>query len=46
LPTVILAGGLISKLGSEKQKNSIIPEIISGNVRALLRMPNPKADSI
>ena len=32
LPTVILAGGLISKLGSEEQKNSIIPEIISGYI--------------
>ena len=33
MPSIILAGGLISKLGSADQKNSIIPEIISGDRR-------------
>jgi Acyl-CoA dehydrogenases len=43
LPTVILAGGLISKLGSEEQKNSIIPEIISGNIRCAFAYAEPQS---
>ena len=43
LPTVILAGGLISKLGSEEQKNSIIPEIISGKIRCAFAYAEPQS---
>ena len=43
LPTVILAGGLISKLGSEEQKNSIIPEIISGDIRCAFAYAEPQS---
>ena len=42
MSSIILAGGLISKLGSDNQKESIIPEIISGNNVMFLRMPNHK----
>ena len=42
LPSVILAGGLISKLGTETQKNEIIPEIISGHRRlSLIHISEP-----
>jgi len=33
LPSIILAGGLITNLGSEKQINEIVPKIISGDER-------------
>ena len=43
LPSVILAGGLISKLGTETQKNEIIPEIISGHRRYVFAYAEPQS---
>ena len=43
MSSIILAGGLISKLGSDNQKNSIIPEIISGNQRYVLAYAEPQS---
>ena len=43
MPSIILAGGLISKLGSDKQKDSIIPEIISGNQRYVFAYAEPQS---
>ena len=43
MPSIILAGGLISKLGSEKQKDSLIPEIISGNQRYVFAYAEPQS---
>ena len=43
MPSIILAGGLISKLGSSDQKNSIIPEIISGDRRYVFAYAEPQS---
>ncbi|MDC3204582.1 acyl-CoA dehydrogenase [Pelagibacteraceae bacterium] len=43
MPSIILAGGLISKLGSADQKNSIIPEIISGDRRYVFAYAEPQS---
>ena len=43
LPSIILAGGLISKLGTETQKNEIIPEIISGHRRYVFAYAEPQS---
>ena len=43
MPSIILAGGLISKLGSDKQKDTIIPEIISGNRRYVFAYAEPQS---
>ena len=43
MPSIILSGGLISKLGSDKQKDSIIPEIISGNQRYVFAYAEPQS---
>ena len=43
MSSIILAGGLISKLGSDNQKNSIIPEIISGNQRYVFAYAEPQS---
>ena len=43
MSSIILAGGLISKLGSDKQKDTIIPEIISGNQRYVFAYAEPQS---
>ncbi len=43
MSSIILAGGLISKLGSDIQKDSIIPEIISGNQRYVFAYAEPQS---
>ena len=43
MPSIILAGGLISKLGSADQKNLIIPEIISGDRRYVFAYAEPQS---
>ena len=35
IPNVVLAGGLISRLGSEDQKKEFLPKIISGEIQML-----------
>ena len=43
MSAIILAGGLISKLGSDNQKDSIIPEIISGKQRYVFAYAEPQS---
>ena len=43
LPLIVLAGGLISNLGSKKQSNEIIPKIISGELRYVLAYAEPQS---
>ena len=43
MPSIILAGGLISKLGSDNQKETIIPEIISGKQRYVFAYAEPQS---
>ena len=43
MSSIILAGGLISKLGSDNQKDTIIPEIISGNQRYVFAYAEPQS---
>ena len=43
MPSVVLAGGLISSLGSKEQVESIIPNIISGDVRYAFAHSEPQS---
>jgi len=43
MSSIILAGGLISKLGTDNQKESIIPEIISGKQRYVFAYAEPQS---
>ena len=43
LPSVILAGGLISNLGSKEQTDQIIPKIISGDQRYVFAYAEPQS---
>ena len=43
LPSILLAGNLISKLGSKDQTDSIIPSIISGESRYVFAYAEPKS---
>ena len=43
MPSVVLAGGLISSLGSKEQVESIIPNIISGDLRYAFAHSEPQS---
>ena len=43
MPSVVLAGGIISSLGSKEQVESIIPNIISGDVRYAFAHSEPQS---
>lgn len=43
LPSILLAGNLISKLGSKKQTDSIIPSIIAGESRYVFAYAEPQS---
>ena len=43
MPSVVLAGGLISSLGSKEQVESIIPNIISGDARYAFAHSEPQS---
>ena len=43
MPSVVLAGGLISSLGSKEQVESIIPDIISGDTRYAFAHSEPQS---
>ncbi len=43
IPNVVLAGGLISRLGNEEQKNNFLPKIISGEIQMSLAFAEPQS---
>ena len=43
IPNVVLAGGLISRLGSEDQKNELLPKIISGEIQMSVAFSEPQS---
>ena len=43
IPNVVLAGGLISRLGNEEQKTNFLPKIISGEIQMSLAFAEPQS---
>ena len=43
IPNVVLAGGLISRLGNEEQKTNFLPKIISGEIQMSLAFSEPQS---
>jgi len=43
IPNVVLAGGLISRLGNEEQKTAFLPKIISGEIQMSLAFAEPQS---
>ena len=43
IPNVVLAGGLISRLGSEDQKKELLPKIISGEIQMSVAFSEPQS---
>ena len=43
IPNVVLAGGLVSKLGSEEQKQELLPKIISGEIQMSVAFSEPQS---
>ena len=43
LSTVVLAGGLIARAGSESQKETLLPQIAEGKLKLALALAEPKA---
>ncbi len=43
IPNVVLAGGLISRLGNEEQKTNFLPKIISGEIQMTLAFAEPQS---
>ena len=43
IPNVVLAGGLISRLGSSEQKSSLLPKIISGENQMSVAFSEPQS---
>ena len=43
IPNVVLAGGLISRLGNEEQKTNFLPKIISGEMQMSLAFAEPQS---
>ena len=43
IPNIVLAGGLISRLGNEEQKTNFLPKIISGEIQMSLAFAEPQS---
>ena len=43
IPNVVLAGGLISRLGNDEQKTNFLPKIISGEIQMSLAFAEPQS---
>jgi hypothetical protein len=43
IPNIVLAGGLISRLGNEEQKSDFLPKIISGEIQMSLAFAEPQS---
>lgn len=43
IPSIVLSGGLISKLGSEEQKSEYLPKLISGDMQMSVAFSEPQS---